>query len=181
MENKKVMIYTSTTCPYCDMAKDYFKTKGIEYEEKSTTDPDNRKKLVSMGIRGVPAIFIGDQHVVGFDPVEIEKLLAQPAEVPEETVIDQEIVPPGVKPVVDITEPGATVGVAPVEAKPVIETDKKEEVSMKKYVCTVCGYVYDPAVGDVDNGIPAGTSFEALPEDWVCPLCGVSKDQFEEE
>lgn len=50
---------------------------------------------------------------------------------------------------------------------------------MQKYVCTVCGYVYDPAVGDEDNGIAAGTTFENLPEDWVCPLCSVGKDQFE--
>lgn len=52
---------------------------------------------------------------------------------------------------------------------------------MKSYVCTVCGYVYDPQVGDEDNGVKPGTAFESLPEDWVCPLCGVGKDQFEEE
>ncbi|MBQ7562084.1 MAG: rubredoxin [Synergistaceae bacterium] len=52
---------------------------------------------------------------------------------------------------------------------------------MKKYVCTVCGYVYDPAVGDPDNGIPAGTAFEDLPEDWTCPPCGVGKEMFEAE
>ena len=51
---------------------------------------------------------------------------------------------------------------------------------MKKYVCTVCGYEYDPEVGDPDNGIAPGTAFEDLPEDWVCPLCGVGKDLFEE-
>ena len=51
---------------------------------------------------------------------------------------------------------------------------------MDKYVCEVCGYVYDPAAGDPDSGIDAGTSFENIPEDWVCPLCGVGKDQFEE-
>ncbi len=50
---------------------------------------------------------------------------------------------------------------------------------MKKYVCTVCGYIYDEAVGDPDNGIAAGTTFEELPEDFVCPLCGVGKDMFE--
>lgn len=52
---------------------------------------------------------------------------------------------------------------------------------MDKYVCTACGYIYDPAVGDPDVGIPAGTSFESLPEDWVCPVCGVGKDMFERE
>jgi rubredoxin len=50
---------------------------------------------------------------------------------------------------------------------------------MQKYRCTVCGYIYDPAVGDVENGIPAGTSFEALPDNWVCPECGVGKNDFE--
>ena len=50
---------------------------------------------------------------------------------------------------------------------------------MTKYVCTVCGYVYDPEVGDPDNNINPGTSFQDIPEDWVCPLCGVGKDMFE--
>ena len=66
---------------------------------------------------------------------------------------------------------------------------------MKKYsiiICTllvlagcsdwlseVCGYEYDPAVGDVDNGVAAGTAWEDVPEDWLCPLCGVGKDEFE--
>lgn len=51
---------------------------------------------------------------------------------------------------------------------------------MKKWQCTVCGYVYDPAVGDADAGIAAGTAFEDLPDDWVCPECGAGKDMFEE-
>ena len=50
---------------------------------------------------------------------------------------------------------------------------------MDKYVCTVCGYIYDPAVGDPDNGVAPGTSFTDLPEDWVCPECGVPKSDFE--
>jgi rubredoxin len=50
---------------------------------------------------------------------------------------------------------------------------------MKKYVCTVCGYIYDPEVGDPDGGIKPGTSFKDIPDDWVCPQCGVAKDQFE--
>lgn len=52
---------------------------------------------------------------------------------------------------------------------------------MKKYVCDVCGYVYDPEVGDPDNGIAPGTAFEDIPEDWVCPLCGVGKSDFSVE
>lgn len=51
---------------------------------------------------------------------------------------------------------------------------------MKKFKCTVCGFIYDPAVGDPDNGINPQTTFEDLPEDWTCPDCGVGKDMFEE-
>ena len=58
---------------------------------------------------------------------------------------------------------------------------------MKKYVCNVCNWIYDPAVGDPDsgivgdpeNGVPAGTAWEDVPEDWVCPLCGVPKEDFD--
>lgn len=50
---------------------------------------------------------------------------------------------------------------------------------MKKYKCTVCGYIYDPAEGDPENGVEPQTSFEELPFEWVCPVCGASKDQFE--
>ncbi len=52
---------------------------------------------------------------------------------------------------------------------------------MKKYVCVVCGYVYDEAQGDPDHGIAPGTKFEDLPEDWVCPECFVGKEEFTEE
>lgn len=49
---------------------------------------------------------------------------------------------------------------------------------MDKYVCDVCGWVYDPELGDPDNGIMPGTAFDDIPDDWVCPLCGVGKDEF---
>ena len=50
---------------------------------------------------------------------------------------------------------------------------------MQKWVCVPCGYVYDPEVGDLDSGIEPGTPFESLPDDWVCPVCGVDKTLFE--
>lgn len=50
---------------------------------------------------------------------------------------------------------------------------------MQKYRCTVCGYIYDPQVGDPIGDIPPGTPFEELSDDWICPECGVGKDQFE--
>ena len=49
---------------------------------------------------------------------------------------------------------------------------------MKKYKCDLCGYVYDPEKGDAEGGIAPGTAFENLPGDWVCPVCGASKDDF---
>ncbi len=52
---------------------------------------------------------------------------------------------------------------------------------MKRYTCTICGYVYDPAVGDPENGVAPGTAFEKLPADWVCPVCGASKSDFAPE
>lgn len=56
-----------------------------------------------------------------------------------------------------------------------------KEGTMDKYVCTVCGYVYDPAQGDPDNDVAPGTKFEDLPDEWACPVCGASKDEFEKE
>ncbi len=53
-------------------------------------------------------------------------------------------------------------------------------ISLGKWQCIPCGYIYDPANGDPDGGVAPGTPFESLPEDWVCPQCGASKDQFEE-
>jgi rubredoxin len=50
---------------------------------------------------------------------------------------------------------------------------------MKKYKCLVCDYIYDPAVGDPENGVEPGTAFEDIPDEWVCPVCGVPKEQFE--
>lgn len=52
---------------------------------------------------------------------------------------------------------------------------------MKKYTCNICGYEYDPSVGDPDNGIAPGTAFDDLPADWVCPVCGVGKEDFSAE
>lgn len=50
---------------------------------------------------------------------------------------------------------------------------------MPKYECTVCGYIYDPELGDHNGGIEPGTPFAEIPDDWMCPVCGVSKDEFE--
>lgn len=75
-------------------------------------------------------------------------------------------------------------GKSPKNAPTYIEEEKpkkKEEITMEKYVCTVCGYIYDPAKGDPDNDIALGTAFKNLPKNWVCPVCGAGKDAFEKE
>ncbi len=72
-------------------------------------------------------------------------------------------------------------GTAPKTAPTYIKEEARKEVSMDKYRCLVCGYVYDPERGDPDSGVKPGTSFEELPDDWVCPVCGAGKDQFEKE
>lgn len=53
------------------------------------------------------------------------------------------------------------------------------EITMEKYVCELCGYVYDPSIGDPDNGVEPGAEFDELPADWGCPLCGATKEDFE--
>jgi rubredoxin len=58
-------------------------------------------------------------------------------------------------------------------------SENKEGRKMEKWQCTICGYIYDPAIGDPDNAISPGTPFEELPDDWLCPECGAEKDQFE--
>jgi len=70
-------------------------------------------------------------------------------------------------------------GTTPKTAPSYIEERKEAVPKMAKYECTVCGYIYDPELGDTDGGIKPGTPFEDLPDDWVCPVCGASKDQFE--
>lgn len=74
------------------------------------------------------------------------------------------------------TKRGSTPKSAPTYSK----TDKTgEEKRMSKYKCTICGYIYDPEKGDPESGIKPGTPFEQLPDGWVCPICGATKDQFE--
>ena len=72
-------------------------------------------------------------------------------------------------------------GTTPKTAPIYIEERKEEGIKAAKYKCTVCGYVYDPEKGDPESGIAPGAPFEELPDDWVCPVCGASKDEFEKE
>ncbi len=62
-----------------------------------------------------------------------------------------------------------------------VREETGEENGMDKYVCDVCGWVYDPAKGDPDSGVEPGTKFEDLPDDWTCPVCGAGKDDFSKQ
>ncbi|MFC1932759.1 rubredoxin [Chloroflexota bacterium] len=70
-------------------------------------------------------------------------------------------------------------GTTPKTAPSYIKEEKMEVIKTPKYECTVCGYIYDPELGDPDSGIKPGTPFEEIPDDWVCPVCGASKSEFE--
>jgi len=76
---------------------------------------------------------------------------------------------------------GVSPKTAPTYSSMVDKETKKEEEKMDKYVCKVCGYVYDPEKGDPDNGVEPRTKFEDITDDWVCPVCGVGKEDFEKE
>jgi flavin reductase (DIM6/NTAB) family NADH-FMN oxidoreductase RutF/rubredoxin len=75
-------------------------------------------------------------------------------------------------------------GLTPKAAATYIEEEKVEgkvepKIEMAKYRCRVCGYIYDPGMGDPENGINPGTPFEEIPDSWVCPVCGAAKSEFE--
>lgn len=72
-------------------------------------------------------------------------------------------------------------GTTPRTAPSYIEERKEAVPKMEKYRCRICGYIYDPELGDPEGDIEPGTPFEKLPEDWECPVCGASKDEFEKE
>lgn len=69
-------------------------------------------------------------------------------------------------------------GTVPKTAPTFVPKEKEKVVKADKYECSVCGYIYDPEVGDPENGIAPGTAFEKLPDGWVCPVCGAEKDAF---
>jgi len=74
--DKKITIFTSNTCGYCHMAKDYFNENNIAFEERNvSTDADARKELMSQGFMGVPVIYVGDEVIQGFDKGRLEELL----------------------------------------------------------------------------------------------------------
>jgi flavin reductase (DIM6/NTAB) family NADH-FMN oxidoreductase RutF len=97
-------------------------------------------------------------------------------------VIDAEVIDTMAEPLTYTYYREVKKGKAPKNAPTYIDPEKlkqqAQEVVWEKYYCTACGYVYDPAVGDPEHGVPAGTRFEDIPDDWVCPVCGTEKIDF---
>jgi flavin reductase (DIM6/NTAB) family NADH-FMN oxidoreductase RutF len=97
-------------------------------------------------------------------------------------VIDGDVIDPLAEPLTYTYYREVKKGKAPKNAPTYIDPEKlkqqAQEVVWEKYYCTACGYIYDPAIGDPEHGVPAGTRFEDLPDDWVCPVCGTEKIDF---
>lgn len=97
-------------------------------------------------------------------------------------VVDGDVLNPLTEPLTYAYYREVKKGKAPKNAPTYIDPEKlkqqAQEVVWEKYYCTACGYVYDPAVGDPEHGVPAGTRFEDIPNDWVCPVCGTEKIDF---
>jgi rubredoxin len=68
----------------------------------------------------------------------------------------------------------------PTFEKTIADFNQRRVIGMKKYICNVCGFIYDPEIGLPDEGIAPGTPFDDLPDDWVCPECGMTKADFDE-
>lgn len=99
------------------------------------------------------------------------------------SIVDDDILDASKEPLTYAYYRDAKKGKAPKNAPTYISEEKMKPVAQEKiddvYYCPACGYEYDPAVGDPDSGIAAGTKFEDIPDNWVCPLCGTSKADFE--
>ena len=131
--------------------------------------------------RGIPVVT--DNAVAFLEAKVVDKLDVGTHTLFVGDLVDAEVLKPG-EPMTYAyyhqVKRGTTPQSAPSYVKAEPQTDTKKEVVsiMAKYECTVCGYIYDPEQGDPDGGIKPGTAFEAIPDDWICPVCGASKDMF---
>jgi rubredoxin/flavin reductase (DIM6/NTAB) family NADH-FMN oxidoreductase RutF len=160
--------------------RDIDKFKGVDYK---------------VGITGAPIVL---DHGVGyFEAKVIGSLDCGPHTIFLGRVLDAQMIKENAEPMTYEFYHLVKQGYTPETAASYIKKEEVESVSkkapapapkpgkpaaqakMSKYKCSVCGYVYDPEKGDPDSGIKPGVPFESLPDDWVCPVCGASKDQFE--
>jgi flavin reductase (DIM6/NTAB) family NADH-FMN oxidoreductase RutF/rubredoxin len=148
---------------------------------KSGRDVDKLQSIkVKTGVTGVPIVL---DYSVGYVEVQVENELDCGSHtIFVGRVVDADVVGSG-EPMTYSYYQKVRGGKSPKNAPTYApeETVKPTVTAAARYVCSVCGYVYDPAAGDPDNGIAPGTRFEDLPESWTCPVCGAEKSKFEKE
>ena len=143
--------------------REFDKLSGVEHEEGSTGSPCVTENAISFFEARVFATLDAGTHTVFVGDVVSGRVLKADG-----------------KPLT-YAKYHENKGKAPRNAPTYRAPEKKGEPGMKRYVCGVCGYIYDPAEGDSESGVAPGTAFEELPDDWVCPVCGAGKDEFSPE
>jgi len=162
---QQVKVYSTPICPWCKKTKQFLDKNGIPYQSFDVaSDKAARDEMVSNSKQlSVPVVDINGDILVGFD----EEWLRQKLNLPQEEKKVEAIKAPANK---------CTSGICGQmdEIKQAVAALK-----MSKYECNVCGYVYDPELGDPDSGVKPGTPFDETPDDWVCPVCGSAKSKFD--
>jgi len=147
---------------------------------KSGRDLDKFEGVkVKTGVTGVPIVL--DSAIAYFEAEVVGSMSAETHTLFVAKVLDAEILDEAADPMTYAYYHLVKRGTSPKTAPTYIKEEPKAEAPKPmaaKWECTVCGYVYDPAQGDPDSGIEPGTAFEALPDGWVCPVCGASKSEF---
>ncbi len=142
--------------------RDFNKFEGVDYK---------------IGYRGVPIVL---DYTIAYFELELEKQVDLGSHnLFIAKIVGAEVILEG-EPLLYSYYHKVKKGQSPKSAPTYVEQEKGGVEGMKQFRCKVCSYVYNPEVGDPENGINPGTVFEDLPDDWVCPVCGVGKDQFEE-
>lgn len=162
---QQVKVYSTPNCPWCKRTKKFLDENSIPYQGFDVaSDKAARDEMVSSSKQlSVPVVDIDGDILVGFD----EEWLRQKLNLPQE----EKKVEANKEPVNRCTS-GMCGQVD--EMKQVLAA-----LRVSKYKCAVCGYVYDPDLGDPDSGIKPGTLFDDIPDDWVCPVCGSAKREFD--
>lgn len=154
---------------------------------KSGKDVPNKFENVRYKIGKTGAPIVLDNSIAYFEVEVVSNLDVGTHTIFVGKVIDAETIDDNEEPMTYAYYHEVKKGKSPKNAPTYMEEKKKEDEKekegkkMDKYRCSVCGYVYNPEKGDPDSGIKPGTPFEDLPDDWTCPVCGASKDQFQKE
>ncbi len=147
--------------------RDGYKYDGVNYK---------------VGVTGAPVVL--DHALAYYEAEVVASMEAETHTLYLAKVLDAEILDEKAEPMTyayyHLVKGGKSPKTAPtyIKEEPKAEEPKPAATQLARWECTVCGYVYDPAVGDPDGGIKPGTAFEDIPDDWTCPVCGAAKSEF---